>query len=401
MARFPTQPAHNAYDVVIIGGAMMGSSIAWHLSHNDAFQGRILVVERDASFEFTSTARTNSCIRQQFSSEINIRISQYGAEVIRNFKDIIGENDAPAIPFQTFGYMYLAADEGMAQILRESQSIQAENGAGTRLLTPEQIKTEYPFYNVDDIQLGSHNPIDEGYFDGASMFDAWQRFARHAGVEYIEAEVASLQRNGSRIEAVTLADGTQITAGQVVNAAGPRASGIAAMADVALPVEPRRRYTFIFAAAEPLKQDLPLTIDPSGVHMRSDGVNYLAGCPPWEDPAVDPNDFEMDHTLWEDKVWPALAGRVPAFERIKLLNTWVGHYAYNTLDQNAIIGHHPDCANMVFANGFSGHGFQQAAAVGRGVGELIAEGDYRSLDLSPLGCERLINNTPLLEKAVI
>ena len=109
----------------------------------------------------------------------------------------------------------------------------------------------------------------------------------------------------------------------------------------------------------------------------------------------------MDYGIWEDKVWPAIATRVPAFERVKLLNSWVGHYAYNTLDQNAIIGPHPEVGNFIFCNGFSGHGLQQAPAMGRGVSELIAHGNYRSLDLSPLGLERILANRPLVERAVI
>jgi glycine/D-amino acid oxidase-like deaminating enzyme len=174
------------------------------------------------------------------------------------------------------------------------------------------------------------------------------------------------------------------------------------MAGFDLPVEPRRRYTFIFAAENPLDQDLPLTIDPSGVHMRSDGANYLCGCPPDDgDPAVAFDDFEMDHDIFERKLWPVLAHRVPAFEAIKVLNGWVGHYAYNTLDQNAVIGPHPDVPNFIFMNGFSGHGLQQSAAMGRGVSELIAYGCFRELDLSPLGYERVLSGEPLLEKAII
>ena len=177
------------------------------------------------------------------------------------------------------------------------------------------------------------------------------------------------------------------------------------MAGIDLPVEPRKRFTWIFKAEKPLDRDLPLTIDPSGVHFRSDGRYYLGGCPPslvdGRDPAVDFTDFEMDHSIWENHVWPIIAHRIPQFEAIKLTNTWVGHYAFNTLDQNAIVGAHTKLGNFVFANGFSGHGLQQSPAIGRGVAEHIIYGEYRSIDLEPLGYQRIENNTPLLEKAVI
>ena len=270
-------------------------------------------------------------------------------------------------------------------------------------MTAADIKRDYPFYNMDDIVAGNHNPIDEGYFDGATIFDWWKRKARENGAEYCTNEVVSmaLDGDGRRVESVTLSTGEQISCGHVVNCSGPRAVLTSRMAGIEIPVEPRKRYTFIFDAENPLDQDLPLTIDPSGVHMRTDGQYYLAGCPPNEDPAVDYDDFEQDHSIWEEKVWPVIAHRVPQFEAIKLINSWAGHYAFNTLDQNAIIGPHTRVGNFVFANGFSGHGFQQSPAMGRGISEWITYGEYRSLDLSPFGFERIENNQPFTEKAVI
>jgi glycine/D-amino acid oxidase-like deaminating enzyme len=405
MALMPLRdrPTKAAYDVVIIGGAVMGSSAAWFLSDNADFDGSVLVVERDPTYAQASTSHTNSCIRQQFSSPVNIKISQFGAAFIKSFRERLGgDPDVPEIRLQSFGYLYLADDEGFADILRENQKVQASFGAGTRIMTAEDIARDYPFYHVDDILVGSHNRIDEGYFDGATMFDWLRRKARENGAEYVTNEVVSIQRQGDRVTGVTLKSDETITAGVIVNASGPRAGVTAGMAGFDLPVEPRRRYTFVFAAEAPLGQDLPLTIDPSGVHMRSDGANYLCGCPPDDgDPAVDFDDFAMDHDIFERKLWPVLAHRVPAFERIKVLNSWVGHYAYNTLDQNAVIGPHPDVRNFIFMNGFSGHGLQQSPAMGRAVSELITYGRYRELDLSPLSYERVLKGEPMLERAVI
>jgi glycine/D-amino acid oxidase-like deaminating enzyme len=135
--------------------------------------------------------------------------------------------------------------------------------------------------------------------------------------------------------------------------------------------------------------------------MRTDGQYYLAGCAPDEDLAVDYDDYEPDHSIWQEKVWPIIANRIPQFEAIKLVNSWVGHYAFNTLDQNAILGPHSVVENFIFVNGFSGHGLQQSPAMGRGIAELITYGDYRSLDLSPFRFDRIERNEPFNEKAII
>lgn len=396
-------PAKTSYDVVIVGGAMYGSSVAWWLSRNPDFDGSILVVERDPSYEFASTSHTNSCIRQQFSNEVNIAISQFGAEFIHNFKDFMGVPDAPEIVLQSYGYMYLADTPEFADTLQELQAIQARLGAGTQYLTRDQIAAAYPFYQLDDIIGANHNLVNEGYFDGGTIFDWWKRRARAQGAEYIHNEVAAMTRNaaGTRVESVMLKTGEVIACGTVANCAGPRAAQVAAMVGIELPVEPRKRYTFIFDAETPLDRDLPLTIDPSGVHMRSDGQYYLAGCPPDDDPAVDYADFIEDHAMWQDKAWPVIATRVPAFEAVKLVNSWVGHYAFNTLDQNAVIGPHGAVENFIFVNGFSGHGLQQSPALGRGVAEWITYGDYRSIDLTAFGFARVEAGTKFMEKAVI
>ncbi|WP_099827898.1 NAD(P)/FAD-dependent oxidoreductase [Oceaniglobus indicus] len=394
-------PKHDSYDVVIVGGAMIGSSVAWWLGRDADFDGRVLVIERDPTYECASTSHTNSCIRQQFSTAINIRMSQFAADFLRNFGDWMGEPEPARLKLQSFGYLYLAGSEAGAAALKAAQAVQAANGAATRHMTPDQIADAYPFYHLDDIVAANHNTVDEGYFDGASMFDAFRRKARAFGVEYVTDEVVSMIRNGDRIESVTLASGRVIGCGTLVNATGPRAARTAAMAGIRLPVEPRKRFTFLFSARTPLPCDLPLTIDPSGVHVRTDGVHYMAGCAPDDDSAVAFDDFQMDHEIWEDRVWPTLAHRIPAFEAIRLHQSWAGHYAMNTLDRNAVIGPHTEIGNFIFANGFSGHGLQQAPAVGRGVAEWIVHGAYRTLDLAPFGYARIADNEPIIEQAVI
>ncbi|HUS97252.1 MAG TPA: FAD-binding oxidoreductase [Hyphomicrobiaceae bacterium] len=397
-------PRQSSYDVVIVGGAMYGSSIAWFLTNNPDFNGSVLVVEKDPTYEFTSTTRTNSCIRQQFSAKINVQISQFSADFIKNFREHMGNDSrVPQPVLQSFGYMYLADNQAFADILKAAQQIQAECGAGTKHMMPEEIQRDYPFYNLDGIVAANHNLVDEGYFDGNTLFDWWKRSARERAVEYLTNEVIAMTKNssGTRVESITLKSGDVVSCGLVVNASGPRAALTSRMAGIEIPVEPRKRYTFIFDAEQPLDRDLPLTIDPTGVHMRTDGRYYLAGCPPDVDSAVDCDDFEQDHSIWEDKVWPVIANRIPQFEAIKLINSWACHYAFNTLDQNAILGPHTKVENFFFANGFSGHGFQQSPAMGRGIAELITHGEFRTLDLKPFGFERIEKNEPFVETAVI
>lgn len=393
---------YQSYDVILVGGAIYGSSVAWWLTQMPGFQGRVLVIEKDPTYEFAATSHTNSCIRQQFSNQTNIAISQFGAEFIKNFRRFMGDDpEVPDLTLQSYGYMYLADTPAFAETLKESQQVQAALGAGTNYMTRDEIAAAYPFYRLDDIIGANHNLIDEGYFDGGTMFDWFKRMARKNGVEYAQDEVTGLTTSGNRVTGVTLKSGATLTCGTLVNAAGTRGKHIAQMAGLDIPVEPRKRYTYIFDAAHPLDRDLPLTIDPTGVHMRTDGRYYLAGGAPDADAAVADDDFIADHSLWEEKFWPIIATRIPQFEEIKLINMWVGHYDYNTLDQNAIIGPHPDLQNFLFCNGFSGHGLQQSPALGRGLAEHIAYGAYRSLDLAPFSVERVLKGEKFLEKAVI
>ena len=397
-------PERISYDVVIVGGAMLGSSVAWFLSSNPDFTGSILVVEKDPTYEFCSTAHTNSCVRQQFSTEINIRISQFTVDFVKNFRDYMGGSpDVPDLTLQSFGYLYLADNDSFADELRARQKVQERCGAGTKIFTPEELKANYGFYNLDDIILCSLNTENEGYFEGSTIFEWWRRSARKQGAEYIANEVISMTKsaNGQKIETITLATGEVISCGTVINATGPRAALTAKMAGIDIPVEPRKRYTYIFAAEDNLGRDLPLTIDPSGMHMRQYGQQFMAGSPPDPDPAVDPDDFTEDHSLWEQNVWPMLANRVPQFERIRMTSSWAGHYAFNVFDHNAIIGPHSEISNFLFVNGFSGHGLQQSPAMGRGISELVIYGEYRSLDLSSFSYQRIVNNEHMHEKAVI
>ncbi len=224
--------------------------------------------------------------------------------------------------------------------------------------------------------------------------------ARQKGARYIHGEVVGIERSGARIAGVTLANGERIACGTLVNAAGPQAGDVAALAGIALPVEPRKRCVFVVACREALP-GMPLMVDPTGVWVRPEGEVYICGVSPPEDADPRASDFEVDYALFDDVVWPALAHRVPAFEALKVQRAWAGHYDYNTLDQNAVIGPHPEIGNFLFANGFSGHGLQQSPATGRAVAELIVHRKFVSLDLTLFGYERVMSGRAVKELNII
>ena len=402
MAQNAAAPVRDSYDVVIIGGAIMGSSTAWWLTQM-GLAGRVLVVERDPSYAQAATTLSFSCIRQQFSTELNIRISQFGADFVQSLRQRMGGDDrVPELKIQNFGYLYMADTPEFAEVLRANHKVQVAAGAGTRLLTADEIKAEYPFYMVDDLLLGSLNTKDEGYFDGSTVFDWFRRKAIEAGVEYVQNEVVGMDMAAGRVAAVTLASGHKVTCGTVVNSSGTRGGKMAAMAGIALPIEARKRFNWVIKAEEQLSRPLPLTIDPSGVFVREvGGGTYMAGGHADHDPEVAFDDFTMDPDLWMDKIWPGIATRIPAFERVKVISEWAGQYDYNTLDQNAVTGPHPDVTNFLFLNGFSGHGLQQSPAMGRATAEWIVHGSYQTLDFSPFHYERIVAGKALVEGAII
>ena len=270
-----------------------------------------------------------------------------------------------------------------------------------QLLSPSELHARFEWLNTDDLAGASLGLADEGWFDAYALLQGFRRKARSLGVEERIGEVVGLERDGAALSGVRLADGSQIDAGWVVNAAGPRAADVAALVGVELPVRPRKRHVYHLEAAVSLGA-APLTVDPSGIYFRPEGPAYIAGFSPRAgEPDPDTLDLAADRARFDSFVWPALAHRVPAFDRVRLLDTWAGHYEVNTLDANAIIGPHPDIRNLLFANGFSGHGLQQAPAVGRGLAEWIATGHYESLDLGPLGFDRLIRGEPVQELNVV
>jgi FAD-dependent oxidoreductase domain-containing protein 1 len=389
-------------DVVIVGGAIVGSAVATFLALRPDWHGRIVVVERDLTYRTSSTALSAASIRLQFSTPLNIEISRFGVGLLKDPGAWLGVpgQPAPEVDFVEGGYLFLATAAGMTT-LEHNHAVQLAHDVPVVLLSPMELRERYPWMQVDDLAGASLGLADEGWFDAYALLQAFGRKARSLGVEYLPGEVVALERDGRRVTGVHLADGSRIEADWIVNAAGPRAADVAAMAGIDLPVRPRKRFVYHFDCRTQLGPT-PLTIGPSGVYFRPEGPAWISGFSP-RDGEADPDtlDLDVDRSRFEEFVWPDLAHRVPAFESVRLLDAWAGHYEVNTLDHNAVIGPHPDLDNLLFANGFSGHGLQQAPAVGRGLAEWIATGSYAALDLSPLGFERILRNQPIRELNVV
>uniref|UniRef100_A0A672ZR94 FAD-dependent oxidoreductase domain-containing protein 1 n=1 Tax=Sphaeramia orbicularis TaxID=375764 RepID=A0A672ZR94_9TELE len=430
----PNLPPERA-DIVIVGGGVIGWSIAYWLKQKERVRGglRVIVVERDPTYSRASTVLSAGGIRQQFSLLENIHLSLASADFMRNINDhlFVLKEDPVDLQFNHSGYMFLA-NEQVAHIMEENYRTQRSAGAEVSLLSPTQVKEKFPWINTDGVALASYGLENEGWFDPWSLLNAFRRKAVSMGVVQCCGEVTGFKYKTNVVNSV---DGEQmfirriqsvkvqmpnsleyqpVECAIVVNAAGAFSGKLAEMlgigsspedsiAGIPLPVEPRKRYIYVVHCPDGPGLDTPFLIDYSGVYFRREGLggNYITGTSPEEDEEPDTSNLDVDHEFFVDKVWPSLAHRVPAFEKLKVTSAWAGFYDYNTFDQNGIIGVHPLINNMYFATGFSGHGLQQSPAVGRGVAELILDGNFRTLDLSGLSFRRILTQEPMLERNIV
>ena len=384
--------------IVIIGGGAIGSAIAAYLTQPERQANHpchVTVVERDPSYAQASSALSASSIRQQFSSPINIALSRYGVDVLRTL---------PQVGLHEGGYLYLATPAGEAT-LRANHAVQRAHGVDVALLQPAALGQRLGWLHTDDLALASLGLSGEGWFDGYSLLQAWRTQARAQGVRYVHAELLGFEGRTDggpyTILRGQLSNGERLTGDKFVNATGPWARHVAAWAGIDLPVVARRRTVFSVSCPTPLP-GCPLLIDPSGIWLRPEGVGFITGfAPVAQDDGDDLPLDQPDLDAFDAFVWPTLAARIPAFEALRVQRAWAGYYEMNTFDHNAILGLHPACSNLFFANGFSGHGLQQSPAVGRGLAELITTGRYQTLDLSPLGWARVLEGRPLVERNVI
>lgn len=388
-------------DVLVIGGAVMGASVAFWLTKLQPGLA-VTVVERDPSFAKASTALSAASIRQQFSNPINVAISRFGIDFLRDFQGHLGHDIGIAdLGLKENGYLFLAEDSASLDLMEDLALMQRGLGAQTQVLTPAEIARRFPWIATEGLAGASFGPRHEGWFDNMGLLSGLRAAARAQGARFVHDQVIGLNQQGGHIDRAQLASGGVIAAGQVVNAAGTAAAQVLAWLGADLPVEPRKRTVFVVDAPHARHPDAPMVIDPAGYYMRPEHLHWLTATVPADDGPCAPDDFTPDAGAFESAIWERIYARVPGFDAAKVLRCWAGHYAYNRLDQNAILGRDPRFENLFLMNGFSGHGLQQAPAVGRGLAELILTGSYRSLDLSPLGVARVLENRPFLERAIV
>lgn len=386
--------------MVVAGGAVMGASVAFWLTRL-APGLSVTVVERDPTYARAATALSVASIRQQFSSPVNVRISQFGIGFLRDLAGQVGPaGEVADLGLVENGYLFVTGDPDLAATMSSLAAQQRALGAATQVLDPAAIAARFPWIETADLLAGSFGPRDEGWFDNMGLLAALRNAARAAGARFVRDEVVGLQTAGGRVTGVTLAAGGQMPCGALVNCTGTRAARLMAMAGLSLPVEPRKRTVFVIDAPNARHPDAPLLVD-RGFYLRPERGHWITATVPATDAACDPDDFEPDLHLFEDVIWEQLYARCPGFDAVKVVRHWVGHYDFNTLDQNAILGPHPAVPNLYLCNGFSGHGLQQAPAVGRGLAEHILNGGWQTIDLSELSFDRIARGQPLQEKAVV
>jgi len=385
------------YDIVIVGGGVMGCSTAFHLKSRDNGL-KVAVVEKDPTYERASSTLSWSNVRINFSLKENIRISQYTKEILDRFEDEMSVGDErPFISWRPEGNLFLF-DRGSYGPAREALALQEELGCTVQWLEPGEIRDRYPLYNLEGV-VGGTLGLDDGYLDGYAMLMAYRNKAKSLGTDFLNDEVVSIHTRNGAARGVELASGTGLKSDVVVNCAGAWAAGVARTVGIDLPVAPTKRQVFAVDTAIKPEGNLPLTVWPSGFCFRSEtGDLLLVGKAMLDDPVG--IEFSWDEKRFTERLWPELAHVVPAFDTLKLKRGWAGLYAINLLDQNAILGEWPDLKGFYLANGFSGHGLQQAPAVGRYLTELILDLPL-SLDLSIFGPGRIAANEPINEMGIV
>ncbi len=375
----------------------MGASVAFHLAAADSAL-RIAVVERDPAYEHASSSLSLANVRIQFSLRENIQISLYTLEVFETFeKDMAVDGEGPKVMFRPEGNLFLV-DEASREIFGRALELQRQLGCDVQWWEPATVKERYPLYRPEGVVGATFGPGD-GHFDAQAVLMGYRAKARFLGAEFVKDEVTAVEHHDGRATGVRLASGTRLAAGCVVNCAGAWAADLAATAGVRIPVVPVKRQVFIVDTAVKPEGPLPLTILPSGLYFRTEtGGLILVGKSMHEDPVG--YNFSYDQRRFFDVLWLELATFVPDFERLRLVRGWAGLYAVNTLDNNAILGPWPELKDFFLVNGFSGHGLQQAPAVGRYISELIL-GKPPVLDLSIFSPRRILENRPIEEVGIV
>jgi sarcosine oxidase subunit beta len=362
-------------DIVIIGGGIIGASIAYHLAQKGTRE--VVLVEKGMLGD-GATAKCAGGIRAQFSTEINIRFSLESFETWDRFREIMDAD----LDFKRVGYLLLATTELEWAAFQRASALQKKFGIPVELLSREEIQDRWPYLCVDDLKGGTFCPR-EGYAGPYEALSGFVRGARRGGVTILQdTEVTEVLRNGRGVKGVRTRRG-DISAPVVVNAAGPYAGEVGKMAGVEVPVRPYRRQLFVSRPFPRIPDPIPMVIDfHQGWYFRREGAGLLISGPKDDLPSFD---LSMDYGCLAE-VAEKSCHRVPVLEEAELDGGWAGSYEISP-DNHAILGEMSDLEGFYVASGFSGHGFQHSPAAGKVMAELIL-GEEPSIDISSLTPER-------------
>ena len=385
------------YDVIIIGGGIIGSSSAYYLTKADPSL-KVVVVEMDDTYAKASTTLSMTNARIQFSLSENIEISKYAFEILEKFEEDMAVEDKLNIAYRREGNLFIANEETQNDA-KKSFELQKSLNCAIEWWDPKKIKEAYPLYEgISEYVGGAFGPKD-GHFDAYAILMGYKAKAKSFGAKYVEDEVVELLKSEGRIEGVKTAKGETLNAKFVINCAGAWAAKVAKTAGIALPIDPIKRQVFALDPAIKPKGPLPLTVLPSGLYFRTETGGMILIGKSMDEDEIGFN-FNYDDQRFTENLWFELAEFVPKFESLKLVRGWAGLYAVNTLDGNAILGEWPDLKGFYLANGFSGHGLQQAPAVGRYISELILQKSH-SMDLSIFTPQRILDKKPVSEGGLV
>ena len=389
--------------IVIVGGGVVGSSIAWHLRTGD-LRAEVTVIERDPTYRRASSFLAMGGIRQQFSSAANTRLARHSVRFYERFDTAMQvPGHQPRAWFRQRGYLFLA-DDATAERFERRYARQRALGARVERLDVAAVRAVVPDLFLDDIRFGVLGP-DDGYANPREVLAGFRHAAAAAGAKYINAEVTGVRTAGGRVRGVTLDGGASLDARAVVNAAGPFAARLAALADLDLPVTPVRQHLFRCTLPRRWPHRFPVVIDPGGVHWRHDDPlrpddpdRIIVARTRHDEPPGE--NFECDRDRWTTDFRPPLVARLPAFAAAELSEGWAGLYEM-TPDHNPLLGEHPELGGFYLANGFSGHGLMLAPATGAALAELLATGASSRLDISAFDPGRFARGEAFHDDALI
>jgi glycine/D-amino acid oxidase-like deaminating enzyme len=383
-------PGTQTPDVVIIGGGIMGAATALHLLREEPGLN-VIIAEPDQGYSAAATPRASGGVRQLFSLPENIAMSQYTLQVIEGWREFAGEG-APDLGWRRNGYLFIGAE---AETLQANLEVQLAHNVRAQWLDPGAVAARFPCLAVCDLAGAVFSP-DDGWLDPSALLTGMLVAATQRRAAIVRDHVADFEVDGTRVTAVKLRSGHRIRADIVINTAGCWAPGLAAQVGMAMPVEPMRRFEHQIEGALDAT-DLPFIKDPCGLAMRPQGLGLSVGLVDFGQPGG--FDLDIDTGYFERAVWPALAHRIPQLDELHLRATTTGLYDQNRLDGNMIIGRWPGhLDNFYLACGFSGHGMMHAPAVGRALSELVLHGEFRTIDLSRMGYQRVLDARPYPER---